>query len=210
MRRYAAGVTSSPRRRGLRRDVIVDAAAALISAEGLDSFTLRRLADRFEVSAPALYTHFTDKNDVLRAVAEHYFAALTARYADIDANADPDRPLDRVREQCRTYVNLALEDPELFRVMFLFPPALRGVTPAEHNQSLPAADEAVTTAISALEDAIELGQLEDVEPLTVALSLWAAVHGIANLLVLGVDPTTARTLVDEVTTRILLGYGARD
>lgn len=197
-------------RQPLRREAIVDEACALITADGLDALTLRRLADRFSVSAPALYAHFRDKQDLLRAVAERQFEDLMARYRAIDAAADPARPLDRVRAQCRNYVRMSQHDPELFRVMFLFPPDLGGLLDVPRGSELPAATQAFQMAVGALEDAIAAGQLEADDPLTVAMTLWAGVHGIANMLLLGLglDEASEDAFVDEVTGRILRGYGA--
>lgn len=201
---------SAAARPPLRRDAIVEEARALISSEGLDALTLRALGKRFGVSAPALYAHFSDKEDLLRAVAERQFDDLMARYVEIDAAADPDRPLDRVRAQCRNYVRMAREDRELFRVMFLFPPDFGGLAALPEASELPAATKAFRMATGALEDAIAAGDLEADEPMVVALSIWAGVHGVANicLLGLGLDAAGEEALVDEVTDRLLRGYGA--
>lgn len=190
----------------------MDEARAMISRDGLDALTLRRLADRFSVSAPALYTHFQDKDDLLRAVAEREFDDLMARYREIDAEADPARPLDRVRAQCRNYVRMSQEDPELFRVMFLFPPDLGGLLGVPEGSELPAATQAFQMAVRALEDAIAAGHLDADDPLTVAMTLWAGVHGVASMLLLGLGmtPDAEDALVAEVTERILRGYGATD
>jgi len=196
----------------LRRDAIVDEARALISSDGLDALTLRRLGDRFSVSAPALYAHFHDKDDLLRAVAERQFDELMARYREIDAAADPARPLDRVRAQCRNYVRMSQGDPELFRVMFLFPPDLGGIVAVPEGSELPAATSAFQMAVDAIEDAIAAGHLDADDPLAVAMTLWAGVHGIASILLLGLGMTAEAedALVAEVTGRILRGYGADD
>jgi AcrR family transcriptional regulator len=201
---------SSVTRTPLRREAIVEEARRLISRDGLDALTLRRLAERFSVSAPALYSHFRDKEELLRAVAERQFDDLMARYGEIDAAADPARPLDRVLAQCRVYVRMSQQDPELFRVMFLFPPDLGGIVVVPEGSELPAATTAFQMAVGALEDAIAAGHLEPEDPLVVALSLWAAVHGVANILLLGLGLTTEAedALVTEVTGRILRGYGA--
>jgi AcrR family transcriptional regulator len=190
----------------------VEEARALISSDGLDALTLRRLAQRFSVSAPALYTHFRDKDDLLRAVAEQQFDDLMERYREIDAAADPHRPLDRVRAQCRHYVRMSQQGPELFRVMFLFPPDLGGILAVPEGSELPAATQAFQMAVGALEDAIAAGHLEAEDPFVVAMSLWAGVHGIASILVLGLGmtPEAEEALVAEVTGRILRGYGANN
>jgi len=204
-------VASTVRTR-LQREAIVEEARRMISADGLDALTLRRLAERFSVSAPALYSHFRDKEELLRAVAERQFDDLMARYAEIDDAADPDRPLDRVRAQCRNYVRMSQDDPELFRVMFLFPPDLGEILVVPEGSELPAATRAFQMATGALEDAVAAGHLEPIDPLTVAMSLWAAVHGIANILLLGLGmtPDAEDALVAEVTGRILRGYGAQE
>ena len=201
-----------PARAPLQRETIVDEARDLISKDGLDALTLRRLADRFSVSAPALYFHFRDKEELLRAIAERQFDDLMARYGEIDATADPARPLDRVRAQCRNYVRMSQQDPELFKVMFLFPPDLGGMLGVPEGSELPAATSAFQMAVGALEDAIAAGHLDAEDPLVVAMSLWAGVHGIANLLLLGLGmtPDAEDALVAEVTGRILRGYGATD
>ena len=196
----------------LRRDAIIEEARALISSAGLEALTLRRLADRFSVSAPALYTHFRDKDDLLRAVAARQFDELMARYREIDADAEPGRPLDRVRAQCRAYVRMSQQDPELFRVMFLFPPDLGGIVAVPEGAELRAATDAFQLAARALEDAIAAGHLQADDALVVAMTLWSGIHGIASILLLGLEltPEAEDALVAEVTERILLGYGAQD
>jgi AcrR family transcriptional regulator len=195
----------------LRRESIVDEACELISREGLAALTLRRLGARFSVSAPALYTHFTDKDDLLRAIAERQFGGLIERYHEIDEAADPEHPLDRVMAQCRAYVRMSQEDPELFRVMFLFAPDFGGALEVPVGSELPAATLAFQTAVDALRDAIALGHLDDEEPLTVALTLWSGVHGVASILLLGLGmaPEDEDALVTEVVSRILRGYGGK-
>jgi hypothetical protein len=78
------------------------------------------------------------------------------------------------------------------------------------GRELPAATQAFQLATSALEDAVAAGHLDPQDPLTVALTLWAGVHGIANLLLLGLGMSSEAedALVTEVTGRILRGYGA--
>jgi len=201
---------SDDRRAPLSRRRIVERARRLISDHGLDALTLRRLADDLSVSAPALYAHVTDKEDLLRAVAESEFDALMARYEEIDADLETTRPLERIRAQFRTYVRRCQQDPELFRVMFLFPPDLGELTDAPPGAELPAATKAFTMAVGAIDDAIAAGELTATDSLTVALSMWAGAHGVANLLLLGLAPSpdAQDALVTEVADRILGGYGA--
>ena len=108
----------------LQRDAIVAAARALIVEDGLEALSLRRLAAQLGVTAPALYAHVRDKRDLLRALAEGEFETLVARF---DAITDPD-PIARIKGHGRAYVQHARENPELFRVMVLFPPEMSPAT----------------------------------------------------------------------------------
>ncbi len=54
----------------LTPDVIVVEALALLDEVGLDRMTTRRLAERLGVESPALYWHFSSKQDILEAVGD--------------------------------------------------------------------------------------------------------------------------------------------
>ncbi|SCD65288.1 transcriptional regulator, TetR family [Streptomyces sp. AmelKG-A3] len=59
-----------PRKPLLSRDRIVEAAGALVDAEGLEAVSTRRLAAELGVSGPSLYNHFRNKEEILDAVAD--------------------------------------------------------------------------------------------------------------------------------------------
>jgi AcrR family transcriptional regulator len=59
-----------PRQTLLTRQRIVEAAGALVDAEGLDALSMRRLATELGVQGPSLYNHFATKAEILDAVAD--------------------------------------------------------------------------------------------------------------------------------------------
>lgn len=187
----------------LRRDAIVVAARDLVRKDGLAALSLRRLASHLGVTAPALYAHVSDKRDLLRAVAEVEFDRLHDRFAAVDI----DDPVDRIRAQCRAYVDHARENPELFDVMFLFPPDLAPASLPE-GAELPAATRVFTVALAAVEEAIAARAIVATEPVMVALTLWASCHGVATALQLGfgLPREVEDELVAAVTERLLAGW----
>ena len=56
--------------RGLTRERLVMAALALVNDEGLDSLSMRALADRLDVKAASLYWHVRDRRELLELLAE--------------------------------------------------------------------------------------------------------------------------------------------
>jgi AcrR family transcriptional regulator len=59
-----------PRQALLSRQRIVEAATALVDAEGLAALSTRRLAAELGVRGPSLYNHFANKDEILDAVAD--------------------------------------------------------------------------------------------------------------------------------------------
>lgn len=196
---------STPQRALLQREAIVEAARQLVTEEGLDALSLRRLAARLGVTAPALYAHVEHKRDLLRALAEGQFEALVARF---DAVADLP-PLERIRAHGRAYVDHVRENPELFRLMFLFPPDL-GPADLPEGIELPGATRAFEAAAAAVAEAAAAGDIESDDPLLASLVMWSAMHGVASILQLGFElpPGFEDRLITEVTDRLLSGYGA--
>jgi AcrR family transcriptional regulator len=189
-------------REALTRDAVVAAARAQIVEKGLDAVSLRQVGTALGVTAPALYAYVADKRDLLRAVAEHEFGVLLERF---DAVTESE-PLARLRRLSRVYLEYALENPELFKTMFLFPPELTisGAT----GQELPLATKTFNYAVDAIQQAIEQGVLRaDLDPLIVTFTTWTTTHGLANVLLLGFafDEATQEMLIDTVLDTVIAG-----
>lgn len=188
----------------LTRARVVATARAAVEAEGVDALSLRGIARQLGVTAPALYAYVRDKDDLISAVATEFFDELVHRFEALD----DDDPVTRVRALSRAYVDHALASPELFHLMFRYPPAL-GV-PVDGKETFAPATRAFEVAAAATEAAREAGQLQVQDTLTACLTMWAAVHGVAEVLLLGFtfDEATAGSLVDSVIETVLAGQGA--
>ncbi|MCF7549515.1 TetR family transcriptional regulator [Pseudonocardia sp. WMMC193] len=53
----------------IRHDAVIETSLRIIDTEGLDAFSLPRLARELNVRAPSLYHHFADKAEILRGIA---------------------------------------------------------------------------------------------------------------------------------------------
>lgn len=189
--------------RALSREAIVATARRLLGAHGIGALSLRRLAAELGVTAPALYAHVDGKADLLAALAEAGFDELVRRYDEI---VGPSTPIGRLRSLGDAYVDQALADPELFRVMFRFRP--RPFEGAGPGPELPAATRAFEHPYEAVLEAIRAGELQqDVEPMLVALTLWTVAHGTAEVLLLGLGLTAdqERELRESVLGAALRG-----
>ena len=153
-----------------RRQEIVNAARQLAEAEGWESVTTRRLADRIEYSQPVLYSHFDGKVAIVTAVALEGYDELgtllhTARQQAGSAEAEP-------RAVASAYLQFARANPALYEAMFAMHIDLRF---AEADTAAP-----VRQCFVELRDALApVAGVRDVETFTEIA--WSGLHGLATL-----------------------------
>ena len=91
---------------------IAAAAQALIDAEGVDSLSMRALADRVGIRAPSIYKHFESKEALEAAVMSAVFEEQAIHYEAVVE--DSDQPLLALADAYRDY---ARRHPHLSRLV---------------------------------------------------------------------------------------------
>ncbi|OGK79484.1 MAG: hypothetical protein A2X52_10735 [Candidatus Rokubacteria bacterium GWC2_70_16] len=188
------------------RRALLEAARELVQTAGAEALTLRAAARLAGVSQAAPYRHFADKRALLAAVAEEGFRALTEtmRRATVAHAGDP---LGRFRALGLSYVGFAVSHPAHFRVMF----GRETADKAAHPGLRDAAEETLGLLVGALTDCQRAGLARPGDPAELAVSAWAAVHGLSALLLDGQLGTAAPERVEQlaqcVTASLFLGLG---
>jgi AcrR family transcriptional regulator len=94
----------------LSRAAIIEAAAAILTAEGSAGLTMRRVANALGVEAMSLYNHVRDKRDLLEGAAALKLSRL--------ARPDPAAPWpDRLRTLVLSLYEILAADPWLVMVL---------------------------------------------------------------------------------------------
>jgi TetR/AcrR family transcriptional regulator, tetracycline repressor protein len=99
------------RRRPLTRDAILRAALAIIDSDGLAGLSMRKVADRLEASAGALYSHVANKRQLLELIVDRVFEGLEVPEADA-----ADWP-EQVKQMCRDIRDRLRSHQDLAQVM---------------------------------------------------------------------------------------------
>lgn len=150
------------------RERAIEAAVALLRRDGAD-FSLGEVARRVGCSAPALYSHFAGKDDLLRAVQAAVFARRTRQKVERYTGPSAD-PAARLRAGGHDYVAFAEENPGLYRLLYA-PGHAAGADPAAIPEAALAALEAGVRA------ARQGGFAKGADARDVAAMLWFTVHG---------------------------------
>ncbi len=187
-------------RQPLTREAIAATARDILVEEGLHAVSLRRVAARLGVTAPALYAHVDDKRDLLQGIVSREVDLLLTRF---DAVGEPG---DKLQSMALAYIDFACENPDLFRAMFLFRPELT----ADPRGDEPALGTAIQRAFeAAARDAQRAGTLDGDDATMAGLCVWTAAHGVATTLLSGppIDLAVKGRLAEAAVGAVLTGLG---
>ncbi len=177
----------------------------LLETQQAKGLTMADVAGAVGCRAPALYNHFRNREALLRAVHDAGFERLYAEKLAVASRTAGDAFV-RLREGGIAYLSFALENPELYRLMF-DPPAVAGLegNPFETDLGMKLLGF-LRSSIAACQDE---GFLPTHNPDLIAFTLWSTVHGAAQLILSGRVPsdscdqrTLAAAAVDTVMALI--------
>lgn len=156
------------------RERLVEAAFEVSRSHGVDGLTMRRLAARAGITAPAIYRYFPGKADVVQAMVDRANLQLAGYLARA---ADAANPWTCLRGTLDALMDFALEHPRAFDVLFfsrnrrddeLMPERLRSPN--------------FRTFFSRIEACRAAGVIRsDRDAMTVAITLWAHAQGLLAL-----------------------------
>lgn len=96
------------------RRSILDAAEALIVADGADAFSMRRLAERCGYTAPTIYHYFGDKQTLVDALVEERCRVLLRAVKRVPLGADS---VQNLRAMCVAFVRFGLRFPMHYQLL---------------------------------------------------------------------------------------------
>ena len=192
----------------IQRSDIRTHATELYLCGGLRALSMRKLAGRLGVTAPALYRHYASKEEVLRdMVREAYRQSATYIYRALSAAT----PLERFRRAGEENLDFALTHPRWYEMMYLsperfgwsdYPPEVAAHAHATHQFWMDRVRECV--------DAGYLRAESDIRD--VGMTMWAHSHGLITIYMrglLGLSEAQFREVYRASARRMLLGLGTR-
>lgn len=173
-----------PYHHGDLRNALLDAARAILEEESLAGLSLRAVARRAGVSHAAPYRHFPNHEALLVELAIEGFAELRTEIVAAGATAGAES--DRIANLGAAYMRFVARRPALTRLMF--GPQL------PNRNSFPTLGEAADAIGAEIGNALHDSAL--------GLAVWAAVHGLATLILENViDLGQRRSGLDVLPSR---------
>jgi len=149
---------------------LLDAASRLLSAEGIGSVTVRRIASEAGCSTMGVYSRFGGKDGVLE---ELYKEGVNRLMTAVDSVDDTDDPIDDLRRCALAYRRNALENSTHYLVVF------GGAAPG-FQPSIDAQMEALAAfdrLVRRVQRAQDAGLIVDEPAADLAEAIWGTIHG---------------------------------
>lgn len=183
----STSAANAPYHHGNLRQALLEAALVILEQEGEAGLGLRDLARAVSVSPAAPYRHFDSRAALLEALAVTGYQRFTAAMEAVAASD----VLDPMTAMGKTYVKFALDNANLFRLMF---------SPQVKRDNRPGLRMAADAAYQTLRH-VTGGDTKTTR--VAALAAWARVHGLAVLLLDGQIALQAGEDIEALVAEII-------
>lgn len=156
------------------RPRLLASALDVLQDQGLEGVTMRAVADRAGVTAPALYWHFADKEALVREVGRELSRVFKDQMLEAVAAPASEARLRRTLEVFRTF---AIAHPSYFHMLFVRPPTSRRGEIRDAGASPTIFQLLVDRVAECMRD----GSLAKADPQSVAMTLAALAQGLVVL-----------------------------
>jgi AcrR family transcriptional regulator len=184
------------------RELILEAAYAIIETQGLSGLSAREIARRIGYSPGTIYNMFENLDDVVLRIEARVLDALDERLAGVLAASHP--PREKVQKLAQAYLGFTHEKPKLWNLLFEHHLPVGAELPDWYQEKLEGLLARVEQALAPL-----LPAATEMERKRVARVLWAGVHGITSLSTADklsiVTTEAAGRLVDDLVSTYLNG-----
>lgn len=197
------GRSERPYHHGRLREALIEAGLATARTDGPEAVVLRAATRQAGVSAGAAYRHFSDREDLLRAVAgrclDHMAELMELRLGRCEARSGPDGAWTRLRVAGRAYVEFATTEPGWFHTAFAIPVEPEPPRP-EGTRGL------FQILVDTLDELVATGAITPAARVGAEYVAWSSVHGIATLLAGGslrdLPPGERDAVIDRVVCSV--------
>jgi AcrR family transcriptional regulator len=163
------------------RQEILDAARQLFLQNGFENVSMRQIAEKIEYSPTTIYLYFADKSDLFRSLCAETFAKLEGELAAIAQN-DGD-PALCLRKGAEAYIRFGLRYPHHYQLVFMTAHPHKQTEVKDFQITGASGERAFQYLLKIISQGIEQGKFRKVNPMMLAQTAWATMHGVTSLLI---------------------------
>jgi len=185
------------------RNELIEIGAKLLIEQGLENFSLRKVAKKIGVSHAAPYRHFKNREDLILEIAkkgiDEFYDALAKPFHEFN-----DQPKLQLIELGKAYIKFAVNKPYLMKILFF--------SDLKKKVDLSNIANINKNSYSMLEESarnfIATGETHIKDVQTLSILSWSSVHGLSALLmedVIDFGPANDE-MIDQLVRLHINGY----
>ncbi len=159
------------------RERIVAAARDLIVAGGVEGLSMRKVAARVGISAPAIYRHFDGKDALLSAAvvagAQTFIAYLASALSEPDARS-------RLRRMAERYFEFAEAHAGDYHLLFMLDCERTGMDRVD-ERARGAQSRSFQMLVDRVAECLAEGWMREGPAVEHAVFIWTSIHGLASV-----------------------------
>ncbi|WEK34219.1 MAG: TetR/AcrR family transcriptional regulator [Candidatus Pseudobacter hemicellulosilyticus] len=156
------------------RSSILATAWQIVTTEGWQALSIRKIADAIEYSVPVIYDHFENKESILMEFARDGFNQLAKKMEQ--ARHKHEDPADQIRAVADAYWNFAFRNKEYYQVMFNL-----GIPCCEEAGCLPEKTHFRELMLEPIAAILEKHNRTDIDPCLKGHTFWSVIHGLISI-----------------------------
>jgi AcrR family transcriptional regulator len=162
-------------REDLKKDIL-EAAKELFITKGLESTSIRNIAEKIEYSPATIYLYYKDKNEIVHALHSEGFKMLVSHFEVLGHITNP---FERLKGMGRAYIQFAVQNPDIYQLIFIMKEPLKHV--ANCFEDWDEGDRAFDILLKTIEDCQRAGYFKQFDKTLLSFVIWSTMHGLCAL-----------------------------
>ena len=156
---------------------ILEAAKNLFLKDGFEATSIRKIAAEIKLSPTTIYLYYKDKNDIAYTLHKEGFKILGQQFSVLQ---HVESGFERLKAMGRIYINFAIQNTDFYQLMFIMKEPMEFIAEKDFCEW-----EEGEFAFGALQKTVSdckaEGYFKGMNENSVALNVWALVHGLCSL-----------------------------
>lgn len=167
------------------KKLILDASRDIISKEGVQGLSIRKITKAIEYSPAIVYHYFKDKSEIVDAIMNEGFGRIIASINSVQRNER--EPEKEIKEIFNNYIRTTLEYPEEYKAFVLNddPTITKRITILE--QGITEKKPTLKALKENIQRGIDLGRYSPRDPELTAQIIWTSISGLLIRIIIEKD-----------------------
>ena len=162
------------------RASILKASWQLVTEEGWQALSIRKIAEAIEYSVPVIYDYFANKEAILLELTKQGFQILNAEL--VKAKKRSTNPEKQIEAMAYSYWEFAFDHKAYYQVMYGL-----GIPSCETVNQIGELSTFIELILQPIKDLIAASKNPDVDAFLKLHTFWSMLHGLISINMMGSD-----------------------